>query len=135
MLAPDVENFLVSYLSPLAPAGQVSIFMPPKPVMPFFLINRLSGGDDWVTDYSTVSIHCFNTTRSLAAQSARLMHQKMKALLPSSPAVLLGDGTYASVDYVYVIESPAWQEYEDKTIWRYCGRYQVDLRLHANQNP
>ena len=135
MLAPDVENFLVQYLSPLAPPGQVSIYMPPNPPMPFFLVNRISGGDDFVTDESTVSIHCFNTTRSLAAQSARRMHAMMKSLLASSPAVAMGDGSYANVDYVYVLETPAWQEYQDKTIWRYCGRYHVDLRLRAAQNP
>ena len=135
MLAPDVENFLVQYLSPLAPPGQVSIYMPPNPPMPFFLVNRISGGDDYVTDEAVVSIHCFNKTRSLAAQSARRMHAMMKSLMPYSPGVLMGDGFYANVDYVMVIETPAWQEYEDKQIWRYCGRYSLDFRLRAAQNP
>lgn len=134
MLAPDVEAFLVSYLSRLQPPGQVSIQMPANPPMPFVLINRLSGGDDYVTDSATVSIHVFNSTRSLAAYEARRMHQLMKDLLPRHP-VLLPDGTYGAVDYVYVVESPAWQEYEDKTIWRYCGRYKVDLRLQSSYAP
>lgn len=102
--------------------------------MPFILISRLTGGDDFVTDYSTVSVHVFNTTRSLAAYEARRMHQLMTSLKPRV-AVLMADGTYASADYVYVLETPTWREYEDKTIWRYCGRYKVDLRLSSGQSP
>lgn len=134
MLAPDVEEFLVAYLSPLQPLGSVSIEMPKEPPMPFILINRLSGGDDYVTDTGTVSIHCFSTSRSLAAYEARRMHLMMKSLHPRLSVALSG-GVFASADYVEVIETPAWQDYQDNTIWRYCGRYKVDLRLSQNIIP
>lgn len=134
MLAPDVEDFLINYLSRLEPPGQVSFEMPAEPPMPFIVVTRLSGGDDYVTDESTVSIHAFHTSRALAAVEARRMHQLMKSLTPKL-AVPLSDGTYASADYVYVLEAPAWRDYQDKTIWRYCGRYKVDLRLSSGQAP
>ena len=134
MLAPDIEDFLVNYLTPLEPPGQVSFEMPTKPKMPFILVNRLDGGDNEVTEEATVSVHVFHTTRSLAAYEARRMHQQMKSLLPRT-AVLMSDGSYASVDYVETVETPAWREYEDKTIWRYCGRYKIDLRLSSMQAP
>ena len=131
MLAPDVEELLVSFLSPL---GQCGTVMPPMPTMPYILISRLSGGDDWVTEEATVSVHCFHSSRSLAAEFSRTVHNQMKNLLARTP-ILMSNGSYANVDYVYVIESPAWRDYEDKTIWRYCGRYRIDLRINPKLTP
>lgn len=103
--------------------------MPPRPPLPFILINRLTGGDDWVTDYPCVSIHCFNASRTLASDTARVMHKQMKDLDPRLP-IQMSDGSYVSVDYVFVDEAPHWEFYEDNEIWRYCGRYHIDLRLN-----
>jgi hypothetical protein len=128
VLAPDVEELVVSYLK-ASGLVNVSAEMPPTPPLPFYLINRLDGGDDWVTEYPCVSIHCFDSTRTLASDAGRAMHKIMKNLTAKIP-ILMSDGSYVNVDYVYVVESPTWRPYEDKTIWRYCGRYHIDLRLN-----
>lgn len=131
MLAPDIEELLVAWLSPVGACGTL---MSTNPTMPFILVTRLSGGDDAVTEEATVSVHCFHNTRSLAAEYARQVHYRMKNLLPKTP-ILMSNGSYVSVDYVYVIEAPAWRDYEDKTLWRYCGRYRIDLRLNPSLTP
>lgn len=128
MLAPDVEELVVSYLR-ASGLSNVSVIMPPDPPMPFFLVNRISGGDDWVTDYPCVSIHCFATSRTLASSAARQMHTLMKNLSAKTP-IPMSNGNYASVDYVFVVETPAWEDYADKNIHRYCGRYHIDLRVN-----
>lgn len=127
LLAPDVEELVVAYLS--TQLSNVAVQMGPSPTMPFYLVNRISGGDDDVTDRPAVSIHAFNTTRTAANTSARTMHALMKRLTAQVP-VLMSDSTYASVDYVYVLESPHWEDYGDKAIQRYCGRYRIDLRCN-----
>lgn len=127
LLPPDVEELLISYLSPL---GDVSVeMMNPVQTFPFYLINRISGGDDYVTDCAAVSIHAFHTSRTLASAAARAMHLKMKQLTPQVP-VLMSDSTYASVDYVGVIETPNWVDYGDKEIERYVGRYRIEVRCN-----
>lgn len=99
--------------------------------MPFYLVNRVTGGDDMVTDCPTVSVHAFNTTRTGASTSARTMHALMKQLTAQVP-VLMSDASYVSVDAVYVMETPHWEDYGDKTIQRYCGRYRIELRCNLS---
>jgi hypothetical protein len=101
----------------------------PIPTLPFYLITRLTGGDDNVTDSAAVSIHAFSTTRTSASSNARLMHARMKKLTPLVP-ILMSDGSYASVDYVTVIETPTWRDYADKQVQRYCGRYRIEVRCN-----
>ena len=132
MLAPDVEEMLVSYLTANGLAN-VSTVMPPLPVttmpLPFYLINKLDGHDDAVTEYPCVSIHCFNSTRTGASTAGRALHKLMKNLTAQVP-IHMSDGSYASVDYVFVTEAPSWQHYEDASIWRFVGRYHIDLRVN-----
>lgn len=131
LIAADVEELLVQYLvaKGLGPATNVSTVMPTTPPLPFYLVNRLDGGDDMVTDYATVSIHAFNSTRTGASDAARTMNQIMKGLTAQVP-VQMSDGSFVSIDYLDVIETPAWRFYEDTQIWRYCGRYHIDLRVN-----
>lgn len=125
MLAPDAEELVIAYLS--QSFDNVSFIMPDTPPMPFYLVHRISGGSDKVTDHATVSIHAFHSTRSAAADAAREMHDLMTNWLPKT-AVALSSGS-AGVDHVYVLETPAWVDYDDKTLQRYVGRYRIDLRL------
>lgn len=131
MLAPDLEDLVISYLTStgLAPAAQIQFEMPPRPTYPFFLVNDLSGGDDDVTEYPVVSIHCFASTRPAAATAGRELHTKMKALTPLL-AIQISDGSYVSIDHLEVVERPHWEDYADDAISRYCGRYHIDLRVN-----
>ena len=131
MLAPDLEDLVISYLtaSGLAPAAQIGFTMPPRPTYPFYLVHELGGGDDMVTEYPVVSIHCFAATRTVAAENARTLHKKMKDWTPLL-AVQVSDGSYVSIDHLEVVERPHWEDYADDAIQRYCGRYHIDLRIN-----
>jgi hypothetical protein len=125
----DVEELLIEFLSGQG-FNNVSIEMTANPPLPFVLINHLTGGDDEVTDSAVVSIHVFDATRTAASTDARALHRAMKGLTAQTP-ILMSDGSYASIDYLEVVESPHWEDYGDKTIHRYCGRYRVDLRINT----
>jgi hypothetical protein len=123
--APHSEEFVIAYLKQWL--TNVRTEMPTDPPFPFYLVNRLSGGDDMVSDYPTLSIHCFHTSRQLASDAADVMHAKMKALTARS-AVLVR-GVNVGVDYIEVVETPMWVDYNDPNIKRYVGRYKFGLRL------
>lgn len=126
-MAPDIEELVIAYLASVG-LTEVAFEMPNEPVYPFHLVNRISGGDDDVTDCPAVSIHVFHTSRALASEAARIMHHKMKQLTAKIPIQV--EGGYVSVDRVYVIETPHWEDYGDKQIERYCGRYRIETRVN-----
>lgn len=129
MLAPDAEELVVSYLAQFFP--NVSVTMPAEPPLPFYLVTRISGGDDMVTDYATVSVHAFASDRTAASDAARAMHDKMRNL-NARIGIPVSNGT-AGVDRVETKETPAWRDYDDANLQRYVGRYGLDLRLKRTQ--
>lgn len=128
MIAADVEELVVNYLG--QHFANVGVDMPPVPALPFYLVNRIAGGDDMVTDCATVSIHCFAATRTAASNAARAMHLLMNpfALTPKLNFTLSMGSAY--VDRVRTLETPAWRDYENPNLQRYCGRYLIDLRMN-----
>jgi hypothetical protein len=125
MLAPDIEELVITYLA--TQLDNVSVEMMTDPPFPFYLVNRITGGDDMVTDYGTVSIHAFAGTRIEARDAARVMHNMMTNLSAKIPITV--GGQTVNVDYVLTLESPHWEDYGDNTIQRYCARYRIDTRL------
>jgi len=124
-VAVQAEEFLVAYLSPTL--VNVATEMEASPPLPFFLVKRITGGEDMVSDYAVVSIHCFATSRTAASDAATSMHAKMKAL-NAKTSVTVGGKAYG-VDFRYVEEVPFYVDYEDKTLRRFVGRYRLGLRL------
>lgn len=123
--APQAEELIISYLRQWF--TNVRTEMPNDPPFPFYLINRVSGGDDLISDYPTVSIHSFHTNRLAAADAADAMHAKLKAL--NAKTTVEVRGVNVGVEYVEVVETPMWIDYNDPNIKRYCGRYKFGLRL------
>lgn len=123
--APHAEEFLISYLHQFF--TNVRTEMPNDPPFPFYLINRIAGGDDLVSDYAVVSVHSFHTKRGLASDAADAVHAKMKALTAKT-SVTVRDRT-VGVEFMEVVESPIWVDYNDPNIKRYVGRYRFGLRL------
>ena len=123
--APHSEEFVIAYLKQWL--TNVRTEMPTNPPFPFYLVNRLSGGDDMISDYPTLSIHCFHTSRQLASDAADAMHAKMRTLTAKSGVLVRG--VRYGVDYIEVVETPMWVDYNDPNIKRYVGRYKFGLRL------
>lgn len=125
VLPPDIEELLIVYLGQFF--DNVSTEMGTDPPFPFYLVTRISGGDDMVTDYSTVQIDAFASDRTAASDAARAMHAKMTTLSAKLPLTV--GGQTVNVDYVETLETPTWRDYGDNTIQRYAGRYRIDTRL------
>lgn len=128
MIAADVEELVVNYLS--QSFSNVGVEMPTVPPMPFYLVTRISGGDDMITDHPVVSVHAFAATRTAASDAARAMHLLMNPnTFTAKIAFTLSSGT-AFIDRIMTVETPAWRDYENPNLQRYCGRYRIDLRMN-----
>ena len=124
-VAVQAEEFLVAYLSPTF--VNVATEMEAKPPMPFFLVKRVAGSEDMISDEAVVSIHCFAASRTAASDAAMSMHARMKALTAKT-SVTVGGKAYG-VDFRDVEEVPKLVDYDDKTLRRFVGRYRIGLRL------
>jgi hypothetical protein len=134
MIAADVEELVVTYLSQTL--SNVGVQMPATPPSPFYLVQRIAGGDDMITDHAVVSVHSFasgtdavsaHTAASTAARQAHLLMNPF-ALTPKL-SFTLSSGT-AFVDHVCTLETPAWRDYENPQLERYCARYRICLRMN-----
>lgn len=131
MLAPDAEELVVSYLSLIGGLANVAVEMPTNPPMPFYLINRVAGGDDQICDHAVISVHCFNTTRTGASDAARAMHKLMNWWTLTPKQVIVVGGNNVSIDHIGTVESPTWRHYSDEfNIHRYVARYEICLRMN-----
>lgn len=124
----DVEDVVVAWLSgKVIDEGSCRTRMPHEPPMPFVLVQRIAGGDDWITDEPTVSVHSFDTDQTSASDLARRVHHRIRTLTAKESVRL--DDREVSVNYLRVQQSPQWQDYQDPIIMRYVARYEIDLRL------
>lgn len=129
MIAADVEELVVNYLS--QSFTNVGVEMPPAPVpLPFYLVTGISSPSDWITEHDIVSVHAFAATRTAASDAARAMHALMNPWVLTSKLGFSLTAGRAFVDRVCIVEKPAYHDYEDPNLKRYCGRYRIDLRLN-----
>ncbi|MGH3439975.1 MAG: hypothetical protein ACRDRN_26470 [Sciscionella sp.] len=120
----DVEALLVTYIGGITGIAGASVELPNMPSLPFALITRIGGGDDYITDSPQVDIDIFNTTRATALATARIVHAQMMELRHTAVNGVL-------VDHVETITGPMWVNYQDETLQRYVASYRVDSRVVA----
>jgi hypothetical protein len=130
VIADDVEELVVVYLGQaFANAG---VDMPPNPPLPYYLVWRVTGADDMITDHPLVQIDAFAATRTAASDAGRALHNVMNpfALTPKL-GFTLSTGR-AFIDHICTEETPAWKPYENPNLERYCGRYRIELRMNKS---
>jgi hypothetical protein len=126
---------LVAWLSPVAVLnnGGVGGERLPGDPLPFWLVNRVAGPDDKVTDHGTYSVHSLADTLAGAEDWSILGHRRILALGPPLAAqerVTISGGRIVMADMVMTDQAPFYLYYSD-TIRRLVGRYFVDLRFIA----
>lgn len=134
--APDVEDFLCSWMSPLM---RTATERKTDDEMPFCQVARISGADDadLGADEAVVQLDIFDRARAgmLAAQnaaiSARNVHRRMTLMAREQSNVTLSDGSIACPDMVTTILRPFRMAYGDDQIVRYVARYTVGLSYVA----
>lgn len=122
----DVEALLVAYLAPTPGVRGASVDLPQDVLqrLPFIQINRVSGGDNYITDEATVDVESFASTRTAASAVARTVHAAMMKLRHTSVGGVL-------VDSVETITGPMWINYQDENLQRYVATYLVESRVCA----
>ena len=131
----DAEDVVIAYLSSLSivPAGQIAARMPPQPELPFVLVQRVAGDDDYLVDYPTVSIHSFHSSQTSASDIARAVHHAMRQLRSKTPVTLTGGQVVTPYAPTKVEMTPIYVEWEPggggAVLFRYVGRYRLHLRL------
>ncbi|AHH98331.1 hypothetical protein [Kutzneria albida] len=120
----NVEAVLVAYLTGQCGLLGVSVDMPNTPPLPFALVTRTGGSDDYITDAATIDIDVFNTTRSTAYDTAAQVHALMRRLRHTAVGTTV-------IDHAETIMGPTWVSYDDEHLQRYVMRMRIDSRVTA----
>ena len=139
MSAPeiDVEDLVIAYLNAqnIVPAGQISARMTPTPVLPFVLVQRVAGDDDYIVDYATVSVHSFNVDQTSASDIARAAHHAMRQLRAKTPVTMPDSSVVTPYGPCKTEQTPIYIEWEPSgggaVMDRYVARYRINVRLPA----
>lgn len=140
MTAPelDVEDFVIAYLSgfSIVPSGQIASRIPETWTLPFVLVQRVAGGDDYIVDEATISVHSFHQTQTAASDIARSVNHAMRQL--HAKTVVNVDGANWNI-YKYITDqTPIFLDWEvsgggGATAVRYVARYIISVRLPGIQ--
>ncbi len=135
MHAPDVEMLVAAWLAPI---GRSGVAFRSKDPLPFRLISRIGGDEDFFTrlDDPIVSVHTLcdlGRDYAAAAAEAQTTHDRMLELAWTLGPVTMPDGSQVAVDYVKVFQPPMWRDYEDVRVLRKIGRYKIGLPYLWNE--
>jgi hypothetical protein len=130
--APDAEEVLIAWLTPLRPGATAASRQAGDP-LPFTLITHITGAEivDSGTADLVLSVHtlCDRTLGFDAAKTeAQRTHRRILQLarhLDDNSQLTLNNGQQVGVDYIKITESPVWVPYQDTRIIRKVGRYTV----------
>lgn len=130
MIGADCEELVVKYLAQTF--ANVGIEMPTSPPLPYVLVTMLpTSTGSWVTESNLVSVHVFAADRTAASDAARTLHSVMNPwVFTPKLNFSLSNGVSTGIDRFCIVERPAWHDYDNPNLQRYCGRYRIDLRMN-----
>lgn len=78
----DIEAVVVAYLGSTPGVVGAAVELPPTVInqLPFVLVTRSGGSDDYITDSASADVEVFHATRAQASASARTVHGRMMQL-------------------------------------------------------
>lgn len=131
---PNAELFVIAWLTPLAGAPNKigpkrwAAGMP----FPYFMVRRITGGTDLITDYPVMRVHTFAATYTAASESAWDAHRRM-LLLANDPLrdVTMPDGTLANCEWLCADdEGPHEEPYgAESVVTRFVAEYTLGLHF------
>lgn len=131
----DVEDVVATYLVArgLLPAAQISARMEPQPTLPFILIQRVAGGDDFIVDHPTVQLDSFDVNQTAASDLARSAHHLMRQLRSKTPVTMPDSSVVIPYGPTKTEMTPEYEPWEPSgggaVMDRYVARYLIKLRL------
>lgn len=128
--APDSEDFVASWLSPLMNAA---VERENDDDLPFALVQMINGEDDQDTGEveDAIQIDWFDHARDgmqavqAAKQTAKTGHRRMLLMADELPEIELSDGTTVGADYLISTMRPTRMPYANERIVRYVSRYRL----------
>lgn len=125
----DVEEALVVYLTGLRRSAITRVT---GDVLPFNLVRHIGGDEDPERGFAdplvSVRTLCDKALGETAARDAcRLTHEWMINLARNQDDIPISGGRIVNFDFVTVVESPHWVEYDDDQILCKVGRYGIGL--------
>ena len=127
------EAFLRGWLLPLAtnPALVGSRRWQAGMGLPYFLVSRIAGPSDLISDYPTVRVHVFAADYTAASREADRAHRRMLLLARDLPDVDLGGGVVASCASCDCDQTPREEPYGVDSVTRFVAQYSLELRFTA----
>jgi hypothetical protein len=135
----DVEDVVIAYLTAqnIVPASQISGRMVDNPPLPFVLVQRVAGGDDYIVDHATVSVHTFHMDQTSASDTARSIHHAMRQFRAKTHVTMPDSSVVIPYGPARTEQTPIYLEWEPSgggaVMDRYVARYLIDLRLPTIQ--
>lgn len=138
---PSATRVVVAWLLPLCGAGGVGARRPSAAQLPYRMVTVAAGTEtpEKVRQCSTVSVHTFAKNYDDAEGGAQVTHQRMLLMGPplvgpQQVTITNSDGSTKTVepDFITTSQVPIWADYEDDLIFRFVARYEIGLRVVAN---
>lgn len=130
---PNAEAFVIAWLLPLA-GGYDKIGSKmwaagmPKP---YFMVRRITGGTDLITDYPLMRVHTFAASYTEASHKAWDAHRRM-LMLANDPLldVTMPDGSLANCEWLCADEGPHEEPYAaESVVTRFIAEYTLGLHF------
>lgn len=126
--APDGTEVLITWLAPL---GHVTDERRTNDPLPSWVIRRIGGPFDGLTDRGWYSVHSFGRTDAEAMAADADAHRRLMVLDRGPVPVTISTGTVC-VDGVTRHEGPEDVQYtDDRSVVRLVSTYEVDIRVVA----
>jgi len=119
----DAEEVMYSLLTPL---GTVVKGTPVKLITPVYVIRRIGGHSDYVTDFPQIQVSAIGDTR----QGSVVMQIKAQQVIENAFAteVALVDGSVVLIDGTITLTSGHIEPYENIDIREVLGIYELRMR-------
>lgn len=131
----DIEDVVAAYLAAqgVLPAARISARMPEGVVLPFILLQRVAGDDDYIVDYPTVQVDAFAADQTAASDLARQIHHVMRQLRAKTPVTMPDGSVVIPYGTTKTEQTPIYVAWEPggggAVMDRYVARYRIGLRL------
>jgi hypothetical protein len=146
---PSISRLVVAWLVLGFGAGGAGLRRPDAATLPYRMVTVLPGTNDKIRLCATVSVHTFDVSMDAAEASAQITDQRMMYLapplapyqsvtVPDTTVIVNGEtvtipGYVAEPKSVDTVMTPSWVDYESDLIFRFVGRYKIEVGPMVNQ--
>ncbi len=121
----DIEAILIQFITTIPGVGDVATEMPHNPILPFVMVERVTGHAEYYTDRGVVDVETFAATRAASYTLAMTIDQRIVRTLRHS---LVGG---VPIGRVEPVSAPFWSNYGDELLHRHIASYAINSFYRA----